>query len=99
MSKRTFHLEQGQVHQQPPPTSSKIALQYQTQVAEQSKARQQDEMELLSLQRELRDKNREYRVMQSKYEQLNTHFKYIRDNHRTLLSHLEELKQQIEEVR
>jgi predicted nucleic acid-binding Zn-ribbon protein len=101
MSRRTFHIPdttRTELTQQAPDTTANFALQYQTQVVEQTKAKQQDEMELLSLQRELRIRNREYVAIQSKYDQLFNHFKNIRDNHKTLLTHLEELKQQIEEV-
>ena len=60
---------------------------------------QQREMELLSLQHEIRDKTSHIQLLQSKYDQLELNFKQIIKNHKTLLSHLEEIKRELEEVR
>lgn len=58
-----------------------------------------NEMELLSLQHEIRDKNTHIEILQQKYNQLESNFKEILGNHRQLLGHLENQKQQIKKVR
>lgn len=59
---------------------------------------QQREMELLSLQHEIRDKNSQILLLQTKYDKMEENFNYLLQNHKLVLKHLEELKNQNEQV-
>ena len=67
--------------------------------ADNLKLRQQHEMELLSLQHEIRSKNTKIKQLQSKYDQLENNFKYILTNHKELIGRLAELEGDLKEER
>lgn len=60
---------------------------------------QQREMELLSLQHEIRDKNSQILLLQTKYDKMEENFNYLLQNHKLVLKHLEDLKNQNEQER
>lgn len=59
----------------------------------------QSELEVLSLQHEIRDKHQQIRKISLRYNQLETQFKSILQNHQAMLNHLQDLKLQIENER
>ncbi|EFC50827.1 predicted protein [Naegleria gruberi] len=67
--------------------------------ADDIKLRQQHEMELLSLQHEIRSKNTKIKQLQSKYDQLENNFKFILDNHKELINRLGELERDLKDER
>ncbi|KAL9648962.1 hypothetical protein ABK040_008342 [Willaertia magna] len=63
------------------------------------KHQQQYEMELLSLQQEIRQKNVKIKELQAKYIQLEDNFKYILNNHKELINKLSEQERELREER
>lgn len=57
------------------------------------------EMELLSLQSEMREKNSQIQILQSKYDQLDENFQHILKNHKMMLKMLTNTKQKLEAER
>ncbi|KAL0490039.1 hypothetical protein AKO1_009365 [Acrasis kona] len=96
-SKRVFYTDE-QYHARPPNANDHVSI-LQQQLFDTQKKHQQDDMELMSLQREIREKNKEYRTIQLKYDQLKNAFQQVKENQATILSHLEDLKNEIEEER
>ncbi len=58
--------------------------------------RQKEEMELLSLQSELTQKNSQLRMLEGKYAHLEKNFKYILENHKAIIGQIDALKQEVE---
>lgn len=57
---------------------------------------QREQMELLSLQSELRQKTSKLKTLQAKYDHLEKNFKHILENHKIIIGQLETYKQEIE---
>ncbi|KAF0983791.1 hypothetical protein FDP41_007706 [Naegleria fowleri] len=77
----------------PPPTAM-MAL-----ATSDLKSKQEHEMEMLSLQHELRSKNAKIKQLQSKYDQTENNFKYILNNHKELINRLAEIERDLKEER
>ncbi|KAG2393617.1 hypothetical protein C9374_007148 [Naegleria lovaniensis] len=77
-----------------PPPSSMMAL-----ATSDLKSKQEHEMEMLSLQHELRSKNAKIKQLQSKYDQTENNFKYILNNHKELINRLSEIERDLKEER
>ena len=57
---------------------------------------QREQMELLSLQSELRQKTSKLKTLQAKYDHLEKNFKHILENHKIIIGQLETYKQEME---